>query len=172
MGKQKAGNHLRQRGLPYVKETCPGDSILKIGMCWPMPDRVIREFASQVEEIYIVEELDPYIEDSVKALGIAVKGGKDIIPIRGELTPEIVNQALNGKAPERNISRYDEEKIPGRPPQLCAGCPHGFVYQVLSKLDLHVNGDIGCLYSGSSPPLLTHAYTGLHGGQHRHAPGI
>jgi indolepyruvate ferredoxin oxidoreductase alpha subunit len=151
-GNKKRGIICDSVAYQYVKETCPDDSILKIGMCWPMPDKVIREFASQVEEIYIVEELDPYIEDSVRALGIAVKGGKDIIPIRGELTPEIVNQALNGKAPNRNIAKYDETKIPGRPPQLCAGCPHGFVYQVLTKLDLHVNGDIGCYTLGVLPP--------------------
>ena len=79
-GNKKRGIITDSVAYQYVKETCPDDSILKIGMCWPMPDRVIKEFASQVEEIYVVEELDPYIEDSVKALGIPVKGGKNILP--------------------------------------------------------------------------------------------
>ncbi|MCL1911481.1 MAG: thiamine pyrophosphate-dependent enzyme [Leptospirales bacterium] len=141
----------------YVKETCPDDSILKIGMCWPMPDRVIREFAGNVEEICVVEELDPYIEDYVKSLGINVEIGKNVIPILGELTPGIVGAALNGKTFSRNVPLYESEKIPDRPPLLCAGCPHSFVYTVLKKLDLHVNGDIGCYTLGVLPP-----YSSMH----------
>jgi TPP-dependent indolepyruvate ferredoxin oxidoreductase alpha subunit len=86
----------------YVKEVCPDASVLKIGMIWPMPDDMIREFAKGVEKLYVVEELDPFIEDYVKALGIPCVG-KDIIPICNELNPEIVDQALNGKAPARAV---------------------------------------------------------------------
>ncbi len=141
----------------YVKETCPEDSVLKIGMVWPMPDKMIKEFASKVDEIYIVEELEPFIENEVKALGVTVTGGKNIIPSVLELTPEIVDQALNGKAPERNIADYDPSRIPPRPPGLCKGCPHGFVFNVLKKLDLNVNGDIGCYTLGVLPP-----YSAMH----------
>lgn len=139
----------------YVKETCPEDSVLKIGMVWPLPDALIREFASAVDELYIVEELDPFIEDYVKAMGIKASG-KDIIPMLGELTPEIVNAAMNKKPLTRVAPDYTEQ-IPPRPPALCKGCPHAFVFQVLKKLDLTVNGDIGCYTLGVLPP-----YSSMH----------
>lgn len=139
----------------YVREVCPDDSVLKIGMVWPLPDALIREFASQVEELYVVEELDPFIEDYVKALGYKVKG-KELIPICGELTPEIVNKAMNGKDPERALPEY-LGALPGRPPGLCKGCPHAFVFSVLKKLDVVVNGDIGCYTLGVLPP-----YSAMH----------
>ncbi len=139
----------------YVREVCPDDSVLKIGMVWPLPDELIKEFASQVEELYVVEELDPFIEDYVKALGFKVKG-KDIIPVCGELTPEIVDKALNGKDAEKVLPEY-AGALPGRPPGLCKGCPHAFVFNVLKKLDVVVNGDIGCYTLGVLPP-----YSSMH----------
>ena len=141
----------------YVKETCPDESILKIGMCWPMPTRLIHEFASQVDEICVVEELEPYIEDYVKSLGIEVKIGKNKFSLLSELTPEIVNNILNNKSVVRNVPEYEKSKIPARPPQLCAGCPHAYVYQVLKEQDLTVNGDIGCYTLGALPP-----YSSMH----------
>jgi indolepyruvate ferredoxin oxidoreductase alpha subunit len=139
----------------YVKETCPDDSILKIGMIWPLPDALIREFASKVEELIIVEELDPFIEEHVKGMGIKCKG-KEIIPLCGELTPDIVDAALNGATHANNIPPY-AGAIPGRPPSLCKGCPHIAVFSVLKKLDLNVNGDIGCYTLGVLPP-----YSAMH----------
>lgn len=139
----------------YVKEVCPNDWVLKIGFIWPLPDDLIREFSKMVDEIIVVEELDPFIEDYVKALGIKVRG-KDMIPLLGELTPEIVDEALNKNKPLSALPAYTGE-IPGRPPQLCPGCPHGFVFNVLRKLDLHVNGDIGCYTLGVLPP-----YSAMH----------
>lgn len=139
----------------YVREVCPDDSVLKIGMVWPLPDKLIKEFASQVEELYVVEELDPFIEDYVKSLGIKVKG-KELVPLCGELTPEIVDKSLNGKNPERAIPEY-AGALPGRPPGLCKGCPHAFVFNVLKKLDVVVNGDIGCYTLGVLPP-----YSAMH----------
>lgn len=139
----------------YVREVCPDDSVLKIGMVWPLPDELIKEFASQVEELYVVEELDPFIEDYVKAMGYKVKG-KELIPICGELTPEIVDKALNGKAAERALPEY-AGALPGRPPGLCKGCPHAFVFNILKKLDVTVNGDIGCYTLGVLPP-----YSAMH----------
>ncbi len=139
----------------YVKEVSPDDHVLKIGMVWPMPDDMIREFAASVDEVFVVEELDPFIEDYVKALGIKVTG-KEVIPLLGELKPEIVDKALNGREIESALPQYTAE-IPPRPPQLCKGCPHGFVFQVLKKLDLNVNGDIGCYTLGVLPP-----YSSMH----------
>ena len=139
----------------YVKEVCPDDSVLKIGFIWPLPDRVIREFAEGVEELYVVEELDPFIEDYVRAMGYKVTG-KELVPILGELTPEIVDMALNKKRPASDIPAYTS-KIPGRPPALCKGCPHGFVFEVLKKLDVVVNGDIGCYTLAVLPP-----YSAMH----------
>ncbi len=136
----------------YVMEVCPDDSVLKIGMPWPLPEKMVRDFASQVEELYIVEELDPFIEDAVRAMGITVKGGKGLIPITGELNPDIVDEALNGKKPSPDMPVYDASKIPPRPPSLCKGCPHAIVFNIINKLDLHVNGDIGCYTLGVLPP--------------------
>ncbi len=153
----------RKRGIitdsvayQYVKETCPDDSVLKIGMVWPLPDDLIREFARGVETLYIVEELDPFIEDYVKALGIACTG-KEIIPLCLELNPDIVNRALNGKGNEAAFPGYESAPIPPRPPSLCKGCPHSFVFNVLKKLDLTINGDIGCYTLGALPP-----YSAMH----------
>lgn len=137
----------------YVKEVCPDDSILKIGMVWPLPDDMIREFASQVEELYVVEELDPFIEEHVKALGLKVTG-KSLVPLCGELTPEIVDLAINKKQAQKVLPDYTGD-IPGRPPGLCKGCPHAFVFNTLKKLDYHVNGDIGCYTLGALPPYGT-----------------
>jgi indolepyruvate ferredoxin oxidoreductase alpha subunit len=149
-GNKKRGIITGGVAYSYVKETCPDDSILKIGLTWPLDDKIIREFASQVKELVIVEELDPFIEEHVKALGISCKG-KEIIPACGELSPDIVDLALNGKKHENSIPAYSGN-IPGRPPGLCKGCPHASVFSVLKKLDLNVNGDIGCYTLGVLPP--------------------
>lgn len=139
----------------YVKEVCPDASILKIGMVWPLPDKLICEFCNNVDELYVVEELDPFIEDYTRALGYKPRG-KEIIPICGELTPEIVDMAINQKVPGNKIPSY-YGKLPGRPPALCKGCPHGYVFNVLKKLDLNVNGDIGCYTLAVLPP-----YSAMH----------
>lgn len=151
-GSKKRGIITDSIAYQYVKEVCPEDSVLKIGMVWPMPDKIIREFSQEVDELYVVEELDPFIEDYVKALGIRVIG-KERIPRLGELNPMIVEQALNGDPQEKiELPLYDEAKIPARPPALCKGCPHAYVFDILSRLDLHVNGDIGCYTLGVLPP--------------------
>ena len=101
----------------YVKEVCPDDSILKLGMVWPLPDNLIRQFVSSVQNLYVVEELDPFFEDYVKALGIKVIG-KELIPLCGELNADIVDKALNGKGMKNRIKEYPGN-IPPRPPVLC-----------------------------------------------------
>jgi len=135
----------------YVKETCPDDSVLKIGMVWPLPDRLIKEFSEGVDQVYVVEELDPFIEDYVKSLGIKVIG-KEIIPVCDELSPEIIDLALNKKEAVKSVPKYTGD-IPGRPPGLCKGCPHAFVFNTLKKLNYLVNGDIGCYTLGTLPPF-------------------
>ena len=155
MGSTERGIITAGASYNYVKESCPNDSVLKIGMMWPLPDGLIREFASKVKELFIVEELDPFIEEHVKAMGIKCKG-KEIIPACGELNPDIVAEALNGGRNANDIPPYSGT-LPPRPPALCKGCPHINVFNTLKKLDLNVNGDIGCYTLGVMPP-----YSAMH----------
>ncbi len=134
----------------YVREVCPEDSVLKIGMVWPLPDALIREFAEAVDQLWVVEELDPFIEDYVKAMGYAVTG-KARLPITGELTPDIVDQALNDR-PQTEVPVYPDS-LPARPPKLCNHCPHSYVFEILRDLDLTVIGDIGCYTLAALDPL-------------------
>uniref|UniRef100_A0A7C4Y5I7 Indolepyruvate oxidoreductase subunit IorA n=1 Tax=candidate division WOR-3 bacterium TaxID=2052148 RepID=A0A7C4Y5I7_UNCW3 len=133
----------------YVKEVFPEASILKITLTWPMPDEIIRKFADEVDELYVVEENDPFIEEYVRSMGIKVKG-KEKIPIVGELNPYIVGVRL-GKMKE--LEKKDTGFIPPRPPTLCPGCPHIGVFNVIRKLKLVATGDIGCYTLGAYPPL-------------------
>ncbi|MGI6486363.1 MAG: indolepyruvate ferredoxin oxidoreductase subunit alpha [Thermoanaerobacterales bacterium] len=126
-------------------------SFLKIGLSHPLPDKLITEFAKEVETLYIIEEGEPYIETHVKSLGIDCIG-KQVIPICGELNPEIIEKAIFS---ETNRNSYEIDiSIPQRPPVLCAGCPHRTVFYALSMYkDVVVTGDIGCYSLGCAPPL-------------------
>ena len=137
-------------GIPYqyVKEALPNASVLKLGMVNPLPKKLIREFAEKVDTLYIVEELDPVIEEQVKSWGIKAIG-KEIFTVQGEYSANMIRKAIlkeevNVKAPAA---------APGRPPILCPGCPHRSVYYVLNKLKLHAAGDIGCYTLGAVAPL-------------------
>jgi len=132
----------------YVKEAFPDASVLKIGLAWPLPVRLFREFAAGVTRIVVVEELDPHLETHVKSLGIRAQG-KDRIPIVGELDPRIVRQAITGEA----IPVRAPEPVPSRPPNLCPGCPHRGLFFALKKLKVTVTGDIGCYTLATLPPL-------------------
>lgn len=132
----------------YVREVLPEASVLKLGMVWPLPQGLIRKFAGKVQKLYVVEELDPFIEEQVLAMGIAVIG-KEIIPICGELTPGILRKAF--ERPEPAVTTV--EKLPGRPPNMCAGCPHRGIFYTLNQLKAYVTGDIGCYTLGFLPPL-------------------
>lgn len=134
----------------YVKEAVPEASILKLGMVYPLPEKLIREFASRVKKLYVVEELDPFLETEIKAMGVDVIG-KEVFPQLYELSAEIIEKAIKGSYSFR-YNKLDE-KIPVRPPTLCPGCPHRGVYYVLNKLNLLVTGDIGCYTLGALPPL-------------------
>jgi indolepyruvate ferredoxin oxidoreductase alpha subunit len=135
----------------YVRDTCPEASILKIGMVWPLPDALIRALADHTEELVVVEELDPFIEQYVKAMGITVSHGKDVLPLCGELNADIVDMALNGHTPE-DAYPAPPFPLPPRPPQLCKGCPYALVFKALRELDLNVFGDIGCYTLGALEP--------------------
>jgi indolepyruvate ferredoxin oxidoreductase alpha subunit len=132
----------------YVREVLPNVSTLKLGMVHPLPHNLIRDFASKVDKIYVVEELDPFIEEQVRAMGITVIG-KDIISLCGELTPGRLRAAFGLPQPTDSAP----EKLPGRPPNMCPGCPHRGVFFALNQLKAYVTGDIGCYTLGFMPPL-------------------
>ena len=132
----------------YAKEILPDASYLKLGFTYPLPEKLILEFASKVNKIYVIEELDPFLEEQIKALGICVQ--KTTIPHIGELNPDLIASAFNvGTCHGMSVS----VEIPSRPPVLCAGCPHRGVFAVLRKLKVHISGDIGCYTLGGYPPL-------------------
>ncbi|HZK01435.1 MAG TPA: indolepyruvate ferredoxin oxidoreductase subunit alpha [Anaerovoracaceae bacterium] len=135
----------------YAKEVFGKDaSYLKLGMTYPMPMDLIREFSTKVKTVYVIEEMDPYMEDKIKAAGIDCIG-KEIIPKYDELNTDIVRRAVEGIEKETTVS---DMKAVIRPPTLCAGCPHrGFFYTISKKKNVMVTGDIGCYTLGSAPPL-------------------
>ena len=137
-------------GIPYqyVKEALPNASVLKLGMVNPLPKKLIREFAEKVETLYIVEELDPVIEEQVKSWGIRAIG-KDIFTVQGEYSANMLRKAIL----KEELELKSPAEAPQRPPILCPGCPHRSVYHVLNKLKLHAAGDIGCYTLGAVAPL-------------------
>jgi len=127
-------------------------SYLKIGFSYPLPDRLIKEFAHEVETLYVIEENDPYIENFVKAMGIDCIG-KELIPMCGELSPQIIRQAI---LKEEEKESYEVDiNVPARPPALCAGCPHRGIFYAVSKYKDKIisTSDIGCYTLGMSAPL-------------------
>ena len=141
----------------YSKEVFPTASILRLGMTWPLPTQLIHQFAASVEKLIILEELDPFIEEAVRLMGIPVQG-KSIFPLTGELDPRVVRESAihAGLLPDSAhvpLPGVDVGPLPARPPVLCPGCPHRGVFYVLNKLKVPVNGDIGCYTLGLIPPL-------------------
>ena len=137
-------------GIPYqyVKEAIPNASVLKLGMVHPLPKKLIEEFASKVEKLYIVEELEPVIEEQVKSWGVSCIG-KEIFTIQGEYNAKMIKKAILGVEEESKAPA----QVPVRPPILCPGCPHRSVFSVLKKLRKHAAGDIGCYTLGAIAPL-------------------
>ncbi|MGW8161521.1 MAG: indolepyruvate ferredoxin oxidoreductase subunit alpha [Desulfobulbales bacterium] len=134
----------------YVKEAFPGAAVLKLGMVWPLPEKKIRDFAEKVDELIVVEELDPFLETHIKAMGIDCRG-KDLIPSQGELNSFIVRKSI---APESVGELFAPLELPMRPPNMCAGCPHRGLFYCLSRMkNVFVSGDIGCYTLGFLPPL-------------------
>jgi len=139
-------------GMPYnyAKEVFPDYSYLKLGMVYPLPEKLIREFASRVKKIYVIEELDPYLEEQIKAMGISVTG-KEIFPYTNEFDPGIIKNAIEGNSGQA-VSPYKEALAP-RPPNLCPGCPHRGLFYALKKQKVYVHGDIGCYTLSYMKPL-------------------
>lgn len=137
-------------GIPYqyVKEALPNASVLKLGMVNPLPKKLITEFAEKVDTLYIVEELDPVIEEQVKSWGIKAIG-KEIFTVQGEYSANMIRKAIL----KEEVDVKAPAAAPGRPPILCPGCPHRSVYYVLNKLKMHAAGDIGCYTLGAVAPL-------------------
>ncbi len=134
----------------YVKEVSPEASVLKIGMSNPLPWNLIEKFINMVDRVIFVEENEPYLEDSIKAKFLIEADGQNIIPIEGELNPEIVRKAVH-PGTTREI-KFDDIDLPSRPPALCPGCPHRGAFYCLSKLGASSTGDIGCYTLGMMPP--------------------
>ncbi len=139
-------------GMPYnyIKDVFPDYSYLKLGMVYPLPFELIKQFASHVKKLYVLEELDPFIEEQIRSIGIAVTG-KEIFPYTNEFDPGIIEQAITGR---REISpNFPPVEIPPRPPNLCPGCPHRGLFYVLGQLKIFVTGDIGCYTLSFMKPL-------------------
>lgn len=141
----------------YTKDVFPQYSFLKLGMVWPLPAKLMAEFYKRVKKVVVVEELDPFLETEIRAMGYKVWHGKDLIPMIGELSPGLVDASLSQavtrktyKAPRVLIKPED---LPRRPPNLCAGCSHRPLFYALKKLGLYVFGDIGCYALAVAPPL-------------------
>jgi len=135
----------------YSKEAL-GDKVnyLKLGMVYPLPEKLIKDFAAKCKKVFVIEELDPYIEQHCKASGVEVIG-KEVFTLLGEYTPSMIKKAVLGVDAPEYITI--DEQIPVRPPVMCAGCPHRATFYVLKKLGLVVSGDIGCYTLGAVSPL-------------------
>ncbi|MDY6794364.1 MAG: indolepyruvate ferredoxin oxidoreductase subunit alpha [Actinomycetota bacterium] len=149
----------------YTREAFPEASILKLGFIYPIPEKIIREFASHFHRLYVIEELEPYLEEGLKAMGIDVLG-KTRIPRVGELNPSIVGEKLGEliemdsgvkgggwSRPAERPDLPDVAALPNRPPVMCPGCPHRGLFYALGKCGAVVAGDIGCYTLSVLPPL-------------------
>lgn len=137
-------------GVPYqyVKEVLPDASILKLGMVHPLPKKMIEAFIESVDRVIVVEELEPIFEEQIKSWGYKVDG-KILLSHQGEYSANQLKEALL----QEELDLISPEKLPGRPPVMCPGCPHRGVFYVLNKLKIHATGDIGCYTLGALPPL-------------------
>ena len=168
MGETEIGIITSSTCYQYAKEVFGEEaSILKLGMVNPLPSKMIKDFASKVKKLIVIEELDPIIENHCKSLGLDVHG-KDMFPICGEFSQNLIAKAFGKEVP--SCTKL-EENIPVRPPIMCAGCPHRGMFYALSKLKVTVLGDIGCYTLGSVAPLsamdmtlcMGASISGLHG---------
>ena len=150
----------------YVREACPEASVLKLGLVNPISKELIADFLSQVETVYVFEELEPVIEEQVRAWGFAVRG-KECFTRQGEYSANLLRRVIYGK----DDAVFEKQDAPNRPPILCPGCPHRSVFSVLKKLKIHASGDIGCYTLGAVAPLgvidtticMGASISGLHG---------
>ena len=131
----------------YVREALPDASIFKLGMVYPVAIEQIREFAKKVDRLIVIEELEPFFENQLKANGIKCEG-KELFTLQGEYSVSLIKEKILGIKPD--VEKID---LPIRPPVMCAGCPHRGVFYILSKLKLTVSADIGCYTLGAVAPL-------------------
>ena len=134
----------------HVVEALPDASVFKLGVTYPLPKQALRDFQASVEELYVVEEASEYLTDAVRAAGVQVAEFPCGLVRDGELSPGLIRAAFGQEAPAHTQAPDD---VPGRPPALCAGCPHRLVFKELSRMKAVVTGDIGCYTLGALPPL-------------------
>ena len=159
MGDTRVGIIASGAAYCSAKEAFPQASFLKIGMSWPLPRRLIADFRAKVDKLYVVEELDPFLEENIRLQGVQVDGGKDILPLCGEFNPGLVARLLS----DAGVPGVDEgllvevpdavADLPDRPPTLCPGCSHRGVFVALRRLRAFVSGDIGCYSLAALPPF-------------------
>ncbi|KPJ60107.1 MAG: indolepyruvate ferredoxin oxidoreductase [Latescibacteria bacterium DG_63] len=154
----------------YAREVLPDASFLKLGLSFPLPRKKILEFTKRYEKVYVIEELEPFLEEQIRSWGVSNIVGKEVITNMGELSPGIVKAAVCETKPVQDFSK--EIDILPRPPVMCAGCPHLGVFHVLRKLRLTVTGDIGCYTLGTLPPFNAMHTTSCMGSSIGHAFGI
>ena len=168
MGGTEIGIITASTSYQYVKEVFGDEvSVLKLGMAWPMPVQKIKDFAASVDRLIVVEELDPFIEEHVRKLGLEVEG-KSIFTLLGEFSQNMVAEKMGKKV---ECGKCLEDPIPGRPPVMCPGCPHRGIFYTLKKNKCNVLGDIGCYTLGAAAPLaamdttlcMGASISGLHG---------
>ncbi|MBR4860610.1 MAG: indolepyruvate ferredoxin oxidoreductase subunit alpha [Firmicutes bacterium] len=168
MGGTEIGIITASTSYQYVKEVFGDEvSVLKLGMAWPMPVQKIKDFAAKVDRLIVVEELDPFIEEHVRQLGLEVEG-KSIFSLLGEFSQNLVAEKMGKKV---ECGKCLEDAIPGRPPVMCPGCPHRGIFYILKKNKCNVLGDIGCYTLGAAAPLaamdttlcMGASVSGLHG---------
>ena len=156
-GNGKAGVITSGAAYQYAKEAFGENAAyLKLGMVYPIPEKLICEFAEKVDKLYVIEELEPFFENQIKKMGLKVRG-KEILPVTGELSASLIMKCFEKeniafKASFDNTEQIEND-IPNRPPVLCPGCPHRGLFYVAKKLKLNVMGDIGCYTLGATAPL-------------------
>ncbi|MGI5882664.1 MAG: indolepyruvate ferredoxin oxidoreductase subunit alpha [Dethiobacteria bacterium] len=163
----------------YAREVFPEATFLKLGMVYPLPEKLIHQFASQVKTVIVIEELDPFFEEQIKLRGIPARG-KEIFPITGELSPALIREcaASSGLIPalaartEAAAAAAAAAELPIRPPILCPGCGHRGMFHVFRESGALVLGDIGCYTLGSAPPLSAMHTTGCMGASIGVAHGV
>ncbi|MEZ0535818.1 indolepyruvate ferredoxin oxidoreductase subunit alpha [Caldicellulosiruptoraceae bacterium PP1] len=135
----------------YVKEAIPNAWILKLGLVNPLPQKLIKDFCNKFEKVYIIEELDPFIENYVRSLGITNVHGKDIFPLCGEYSAQLIKKVILGV--EDNKCDKLSIELPIRTPVLCPGCPHRGIFYAIKKVGTITTGDIGCYTLGALKPF-------------------
>ncbi|MFH0916144.1 MAG: thiamine pyrophosphate-dependent enzyme, partial [bacterium] len=159
MGDPRVGIITSGSAYGYAREAFPEASYLKLGLVYPLPAKLIAEFRSKVERLFVVEELDPFLEENIRLMGIKIDGGKELNTLLGEIGPGMIARNLDaagvpGVDPAMLVvPRPAATDLPARPPTLCPGCSHRGIFTVLKKLRVFVSGDIGCYTLGALPPF-------------------